>query len=111
MRRYFNFFLIVAGLSFVLYWFYTTDGVESYVQNSDLQSFETRYTADDIIEMHKKELIGVSGRTFQEPVVQFHPYLLLNVKYYDKNHKTKQEDLAMRSTQVPPLLNSACSMR
>jgi hypothetical protein len=86
-------FILAIALAGSLYWFLAEDGtysVEKYVQNGDLLTLETRFTADEIIEKHKNELIGNSGRSFQEPVFQFHPYLLLNVKYYDKNHKTKQ---------------------
>ena len=88
--RYLIFFA-AAVLTFL--WFYTTDGsysVEKYVHNGDLVTLETRYSAEELMEKHKDELIGNTGRIYQEPTVQFHPYLLLHVKYCDKNNKTRQ---------------------
>lgn len=64
--------------------------MHSYVQNGDLLTLETRFTPDQIMDAHRNDLIGTSERTFEEPVLLFYPYLLLDVKYYDKNHKTKQ---------------------
>lgn len=90
-------YLLYFAAAFVTFlYFYTTDGtysVEKYVQNGDLVTLETRYSAEELMEKHKEELIGNSGRSYQEPTVQFHPYLLLNVKYCDKNNKTKQSAL------------------
>lgn len=88
-------------------WFYFSDGsIEKYVQNGDLLTLETRFTADEIMEKHQGELLGSSNRTFQEPAYQFHPYLLLNVKYYDKNHKTKQGALIWSQIDGEMVLNT-----
>lgn len=72
-----------------IFWLIFDDGI-SYVQNSDLLTLETRFTADEIMNIHRHELIGNTERTFQEPALYFYPYLLLDVKYYDKNNRTRQ---------------------
>lgn len=109
MNRYSAIFLSLLGLAGGLYWFSEngSHSLESYIQNSDLLTLETRYTADAIMNMHKAELIGNSGRTFQEPSLQFHPYLLLDVKYYDKNHKTRQGHVIWSQVDGEMVLNTA----
>lgn len=101
---------IIAGVIFsllALFWYFGSDGsIENYVQNADILTLEAKYTAADIMEKHQKELIGSSGRTFQEPTLQFHPYLLMNVKYVDKNHKTKQGLLIWSQIDGEMVLNT-----
>lgn len=104
-----RYLLFFAAAFATFLWLYTTDGsysVEKYVHNGDLVTLETRYSAEELMEKHKDELIGNSGRTFQEPSVQFHPYLLLNVKYCDKNHKTKQSVLIWSQMDGEMVLNT-----
>lgn len=96
--------IIAAGIFF---WFYVSEGtIESYVQNADILTLEARYSADEIMEKHQPELIGTTGRVYQEPVLQFHPYLLMNVKYVDKNHKTKQGPLIWSLMDGEMVLNT-----
>ena len=90
-----------------LYWYFGSDGsLESYVQNADILTLEAKYTAEDIIEKHQKELLGNKDRTFQEPSLQFHPYLLMNVKYVDKNQKTKQGPIIWSQMDGEMVLNT-----
>ena len=103
-------YVLYFAAAFVTFlYFYLADGtysVEKYVQNGDLVTLETRFSAEEIMEKHKDELIGNSGRTFLEPSIQFHPYLLLNVKYCDKNHKTKQSALIWSQIDGEMVLNT-----
>ncbi len=104
-----RYLLYFAAAFAVFLWLYTTDGtysVEKYVQNGDLVTLETRYSAEEIMEKYRDELIGNSSRTYQEPTVQFHPYLLLNVKYCDKNNKTKQATLIWSQIDGEMVLNT-----
>lgn len=82
----------VAVLAF--FWLFVSKdkwrAMSAYVENSDILTLESRHTAEELMETHRAELIGNSSRTYQEPILQFHPYLLLDVKYYDTDQKTKQ---------------------
>lgn len=102
-------FIFLAMFGIGLYYFYEAEGpysVEKYVQNGDLLTLETKVSAEEIMDRHKEELIGTSGRTFQEPLMQFHPYLLMQVKYFDKNHKTKQGSLIWSQMDGEIVLNT-----
>lgn len=95
--------IILGGIG--LYWLTSNEGAH-YVQNSDLLTLEARYTAEEIMESHRKDLIGSTGRTFQEPTLQFHPYLLMHVKFVDKNHKTKEGLLIWSQIDGEMVLNT-----
>lgn len=93
MKRTFIVVILVASAIIALRLFVGADflyTLRTYVENSDILTLETRYTADTIMDQHRKELIGNAGRSYQEPALHFHPYLMMDVKYYDKNHKTRQ---------------------
>lgn len=94
MKRFLLIGLILALAIGSLYWFLADNSpfhsLKSYVENGDVLTLETRYSADELMEEHRRELIGNSSRTYQEPQLYFHPYVLMDVKYFDKNHKTKQ---------------------
>lgn len=74
-------------LTLLLYFF---NPLSSYINNRDLLTVESKFTPEEIMEAHRKELIGNKERTYQEPLMTFHPYVLLEVKYLDKNKKTKE---------------------
>lgn len=100
---------LLAALVFGILWISFDDRLDSignYVQNKDLLSLETRFQPDEIMEMHKDELIGTSNRTYQEPVLLFHPYLLLRVKYFDKNHKTKESAILWSELNGEMVINT-----
>lgn len=85
--------LAIAGLGIWLAYQYQdqiTDSVGQYVENSDMMTLEARYSADQIMEAHKKELLTDSQKSYQNSELQFYPYALLEVKYTDKDHKPKE---------------------
>lgn len=67
--------------------------IEQYVDNGDLLTMEARYTADQIMDKHRKELLVDNQRSFQEPVLKFHPYLLIDAKYAQADKKTRQSNI------------------
>lgn len=77
--------LILAIIAGFLMWHGLFDDFKSYVENPSLTTLEAKYTPQEIMEGHKQELIGASRRTFNEPKIIFQPYLLLEVKYTDKD--------------------------
>lgn len=55
----------------------------AYVDNRDILTLEAKYTPDQMIDAYRAELKAPddSDRTWQEPVLKYYPYLLLDVKY------------------------------
>lgn len=89
-------FLIVFLPAFILlsaYWLWST---HPSVRNKTLdvlkpqsyQTLEVRYSAESIMETHKKELLKDAKHSFLEPSLLFHPYLLMEVKYSRSQEKT-----------------------
>lgn len=93
MARYLWITFALIFLSIGAYSFFFDEGalsLHSYVVNGDLLTLETRHTAEEIMEAHRDQLIGTTERIFQTPSLYFYPYLLLDVKFYDKNNKTRE---------------------
>lgn len=59
-----------------------------FLRTNHFKTLEVRYSAESIMEAHKKELLKDSEHVFLSPSLKFHPYLLMEVKYTDKQNKT-----------------------
>lgn len=66
------------------------DTIEHYVENGEFMTLEARYTADAIMDSHRKELLVDDQYTFQEPTLKFYPYLLIQAKYVQSDKKTRE---------------------
>ncbi len=64
--------------------------IAEYVDNGEFLTLEARFTPQQIMDTHQQELLVDEHRTFQEPELKFHPYLLLEVKYSSPEKKTKE---------------------
>lgn len=64
--------------------------VEDFIHTSSIRTLEVRYTASQIMDAHKKELLKTSRHQFLEPELTFYPYLLLEVKYRYSEAETKE---------------------
>jgi hypothetical protein len=81
-------FLLVAGS----YWTWNyhpkvRTKIEDLLSSATFQTLEVRYSAESIMDAHRKELLKDSDHVFLEPTLKFVPYLLMDVKYnrsYDK---------------------------
>lgn len=62
--------------------------VEDKFSIKEFQTLELRYTAEQIIENHRSELLKDRNYSLLEPQLEFHPYLLMEVKYTKANHLT-----------------------
>lgn len=83
--------LLVLGLGGFAAWTYMPGfraKVEDYITAGTFQTLEVRYTADTIMEMHRKELLKDNAHVYLEPSLKFVPYLLMDVKYSRPNDKT-----------------------
>lgn len=64
--------------------------VEQYVDNSELLTLEARYTPEQLMTQHRKELLADAQHTFLDPVLKFYPYLLIEAKYVQPDKKTRE---------------------
>jgi hypothetical protein len=61
--------------------------IDEFVSSGTFQTLEVRYSAETIMDSHRKELLKDNEHLFLEPSLKFYPYLLMEVKYnrsYDK---------------------------
>jgi hypothetical protein len=72
--------LLVGGV-----WIWSNESLrdvfQQYIENGEFLTLEARYTPEQIMETHRKELLADAQRTFRESELKFHPYLLMEVKY------------------------------
>jgi hypothetical protein len=62
--------------------------IEELLSGSTFQTLEVRYSAESIMEAHRKELLKDTDHVFVEPSLKFIPYLLMDVKYTRSQEKT-----------------------
>lgn len=53
-------------------------------------TLELRYNANQIMEQHRRELLKDSRHRYLDPLLEFYPYLLMEVKYTLSDEKTKE---------------------
>lgn len=83
--------VLTFGLGAFCSWFFSPTfrtRVEHILSSSTFQTLEVRYSAEAIMEAHKKELLKDSEHVYLEPTLKFVPYLLLEVKYNRSRDKT-----------------------
>lgn len=61
-----------------------------FLHTGTFHTLEVRFTAKQIMEKQEKVLLKDANHTFSEPVLKFHPYLLMEVKYSENPHGTKE---------------------
>ncbi|HSX10687.1 MAG TPA: hypothetical protein VLF94_03095 [Chlamydiales bacterium] len=62
--------------------------IEDLLSSATFQTLEVRYSAETIMDAHRKELLKDSDHVFLEPTLKFVPYLLMDVKYIRSSDKT-----------------------
>jgi hypothetical protein len=55
--------------------------VSQHLETGTFPTLEARYTAEQIMEAHRKELLKNPQYNYLEPTLQFYPYALMEVKY------------------------------
>lgn len=69
------------------------DAISQYIENGDFITLEARYTPEQIMNVHRQELLTDDDRTFKEATLKFYPHLLIESKYIDNEKKTKEGTL------------------
>lgn len=64
--------------------------VEEYLMSGSFHTLEVRYTAAQIMEAHRNDLLKDSRHRFLEPELRFYPYLLMEVKYNLSDERTRE---------------------
>ena len=62
--------------------------LEDLISSGSFQTLEVRYSAENIMDIHRKELLKDGDHIFLDPMLKFVPYLLMEVKYTRNMDKT-----------------------
>lgn len=93
--RFLTTLIILGGLGYGLYWLNGTypelkDEAIELVKTGTFQTLETRFTASQIMEKEKLSLSNSSDARGHSPVLRFHPYLLMEVKFTTSDDQTEE---------------------
>lgn len=83
--------LLVLGLGGFWSWNYVPNfrsKLDDLLSSATFQTLEVRYSAESIMDAHRKELLKDSDHVFLEPALKFVPYLLMDVKYIRSHDRT-----------------------
>ncbi len=83
--------VLLIGLGAFWSWIYFPgfrSKVEDFMSSGTFQTLEVRYSAEAIMDSHRKELLKDSDHVYLEPTLKFVPYLLMEVKYNRTQDKT-----------------------
>lgn len=61
---------------------------EDFLSSGTFQTLEVRYSAEAIMESHRRELLKDNEHVYLEPSLKFYPYLLMEVKYNRSFNRT-----------------------
>jgi hypothetical protein len=64
--------------------------VEKYLPAQEFHTLEIRYTAEQIMSSHRKELLKSHQHKYLESQLRFYPYVLMEVKYCPTPKKTQE---------------------
>jgi hypothetical protein len=64
--------------------------VQELIPTGEFHTLEVRYTAEQIMESHKKDLLKSHRHKYLETKLCFYPYLLMEVKYSVNTKKTEE---------------------
>lgn len=81
--------------------------VETQLHSGNFHTLEERFTPERIMEMHEKDLLKSSRHEFLPAFKHFYPYLLMEVKYTQKNGSTKEGMILWGLADGEMVLNTA----
>jgi hypothetical protein len=80
--------------------------ISEYVDNGEFYTLEARFTSEQIMNLHKNDLLTDADHSFVEPSLKFHPYLLLDVKYSTPDKKSKENVILWGMVDGEMVLNT-----
>jgi hypothetical protein len=69
-------------------------------------TLEVRYNAGQIMEQHRKDLLKDNRHRYLDPVIEFYPYLLMEVKYTTYDEKTHESVILWDLTDGEMVINT-----
>lgn len=64
--------------------------IENILDSGQFHTLELNYSANQIMETHRKRLLKDSRHKYLEPELRFHPYVLMEVKYTTEDNETRE---------------------
>ncbi|MBS3905244.1 MAG: hypothetical protein KGZ39_07960 [Simkania sp.] len=94
MRFVLTLFTAAAAI-YGFWWFSSTrpelrDRVEDFLHTQSFRTLEVRFTAPQIMESHRRELLKTARHKYLEPKLTFYPYLLMEIKYRHSDDETRE---------------------
>lgn len=110
--RFASLFLLFIAAALGSFWSWTylpsfRSRVEDLLSGNTFQTLEVRFTAEAIMEEHRKELLKDSLHSFLDPELNFHPYLLMEVKYNRNEERTGEGVILWSLIDGEMVLNTA----
>lgn len=81
------------------------NAVSHYVTNNEFQTLEARYSPQQIMETHYRDLLGDDNHHYLEPSYKYHPYILMEVKFLT-DKKTREEVILWSLVNGEMVLNT-----
>lgn len=110
MRKLFIILALLALVGFVIWYAEKEipglDVVNQYVENGDILTLEARYTPEQVMEAHKKELLSDNRKAYGEAQLKFYPYLMMDVKYNLPGQRTKESTILWGLVDGEMVLNT-----
>lgn len=105
--------LVLACVASVAYWAFQENGpadplhrVIQYVENGEISTFKARYTPEQIMEEHERDLIADNAHVYDSYETKFYPYLLMEVKYSQPDKRSREGFLLWSLTDGEMILNT-----
>ncbi len=86
---------------------YITDMIDNHISSGNVITLEARYTAEQIMDTRRKELLTNPTHEFQNPSLKFFPYLLLDVKFGSADKKTREGVILWSMEDGEMVINTA----
>jgi hypothetical protein len=80
--------------------------VASVLDIGHFHTLEVRYTSSQIMEQHRRDLLKDTRHRYLEPVIEFFPYLLMEVKYTSADDKTHESVILWDLTDGEMVINT-----
>lgn len=111
MFRFFSLLIAVVAVAFGAYYVHTQkpelkNKFFEVISSGQFHTLEARYTAGQIMETNKKDLLKGDRYKFVEPTLKFFPYLMMEVKYSTELHRTGEGVILWDLTDGEMVLNT-----